>query len=426
MIRTLWFYRNAANKHEGLPKAEDSKFSKVAILGAGMMGAGLAYVCAEAGFDVWLKDINQDALDKGIAHFDGNLAKKRHLDDEAKATIRARLHPTLELSEMQGMDLIIEAVFEDLELKHRVTKETQGCLAPGGVWASNTSAIPITDLAVAFERPADFIGLHFFSPVEKMPLLEIIKGKETSEECLARCLHFTRAIKKLPIVVNDGYAFFTSRVFSAYILEGAQLVAEGHDPELIEWAARQAGMVVSPLQVFDEVTLTLGVKALKQGRKYLGEGVEIAGVKLLENMVKEQKRAGRSSGAGFYEYVDGRRKGLWPGLRALADELRGSSEAPAESSVDYLADRLLLAQCVQTANCMAENIIERPRDAEVGAIFGIGFAPNTGGPLSYMERRGLGEVVNRLDEFAKGCGDRYSPPAQLRELAQSGGHYLVD
>lgn len=424
MIRTLWFYRNAANKHEGLPQAPSSGFSKIAILGAGMMGAGLAYVCAEAGFEVWLKDIKAEALDKGVAHFDANLAKKKQLSDEKKAEIRARLHPTVELAEMQGMDLIIEAVFEDLELKHLVTKETQSCLAANGVWASNTSAIPITELARAFERPADFIGLHFFSPVEKMPLLEIIKGKETSDECLARSLHFCRAIKKLPIVVNDGYAFFTSRVFSAYILEGAQLVAEGYDPELIEWSARQAGMVVPPLQVFDEVTLTLGVKALKHSRKYLGSEIELEGVALLEAMVGEHKRCGRSSGAGFYDYKDGRRRGLWSGLSELC-ATRGSDISP-EETVSYLADRLLLAQCVQAANCVAEGIIERARDAEVGAIFGIGFAPNTGGPLSYMQRQGLSLVVEKLDRLSSELGTRYSAPDQLRELAASGGRYTRD
>jgi 3-hydroxyacyl-CoA dehydrogenase/enoyl-CoA hydratase/3-hydroxybutyryl-CoA epimerase len=424
MIRTLWFYRNAANKHEGLPRAEASGFERIAVLGAGMMGAGLAYVCAKAGFEVWLKDIDADALSRGVAHFESDLAKLKHLDEKRRAQIRARLHPTLELDEMQNMDLIIEAVFEDLELKHRVTRETQVCLSPTGVWASNTSAIPIGDLAEPFDRPDDFVGLHFFSPVEKMPLLEIIKGERTSEDCLARCLHFCRAISKLPIVVNDGYAFYTSRVFSAYILEGAQLVAEGYDPELIEWAARQAGMVVPPLQVFDEVTLTLGIKALKQSRKYLERSVELEGVELLEAMVNQHERKGRSSGAGFYDYEAGRRVRLWPGLRELGTAREESRTA--RELVVYLADRLLLTQCVQAANCVAEKIIERARDAEVGGVFGIGFAPNTGGPLTYMQGRGLAAVVSRLDEFAETVGPRYLPPDHLRELAAENGSYLQE
>src|SRR5690606_17607811 len=225
-----------------------------------------------------------------------------------------------------------------------------------------------------------FIGLHFFSPVEKMPLLEIIKGAETSDETLARALNFCRRIKKMPIVVNDGYAIYTTRVFSAYILEGAQLVAEGHDPVVIEWAARQAGMVVPPLQVCDEVTLTLGVKAMKQGRKYLGKSIEGAGVELLEAMVNEHQRPSKAAGAGFYEYEKGRRTRLWPGLGGLA------KAKPTLTGVEYIAQRLLLAQCVQAAHCVENGVIQQRRDAEVGAIFGIGFAPNRGGPLSYMDR----------------------------------------
>ncbi len=420
MIRTLWYYRNAALKHEGLPKTDDAGLASVAILGAGMMGAGLAFVCAQAGMKVFLKDIKQEALDAGVAHFEAELAKKRHLDDAAKKALRDRMVPTLALEDLEGVDLVIEAVFEDLDLKHRVTKETEPRLSANGIWASNTSAIPITDLAAASAHADRFIGLHFFSPVEKMPLLEIIKGKETSEETLARSLAFCRAIKKLPIVVNDGYGFYTTRVFSAYILEGAQLVAEGHDPVLIEWAARQAGMVVPPLQVFDEVTLTLGLKAMKQGRKYLGEVVDNAGTALLDKIVNAHKRPSKAEGAGFYEYEGGRRKRLWPGLAELAQG------KPELTGVEYIADRLLFAQCVQAAHCVADGIIEQRRDAEVGAIFGIGFAPNTGGPLSYMDRMGLDRVVEKLDALAKEAGARYTPPAQLRELAEAGRKYLED
>ena len=420
MIRTLWFYRTAAMKHEGLPSTEDAGFESVAILGAGMMGAGLAFVCAEAGYRVFLKDIKQDALDAGVAHFDAELAKKRHFSDEKKAEIKGRLTPTLADDDLEGVDLVIEAVFEDLELKHRVTQGLEPKLSANGVWASNTSAIPITDLAKVSKHADRFIGLHFFSPVEKMPLLEIIKGADTSEETLARALNFCRRIKKLPIVVNDGYAFYTTRVFSAYILEGAQLVAEGHDPVLVEWAARQAGMVVPPLQVFDEVTLTLGVKAMKQGRKYLGESIESAGVELLEAMVNEHERPSKAAGAGFYDYEKGRRTGLWSGLAALA---KGK---PEQTGVDYIAERLLLAQCVQAAHCVENGVIQQRRDAEVGAIFGIGFAPNRGGPLSYMDRLGLDVVVEKLDRLAKEVGPRFQPTAQLRELAAAGRRYLED
>ena len=423
MMRTLWFFRQAALKHEGLPRTPkdgDAGIRKIAILGAGMMGAGLAYVSVNAGYEVVLKDIKQEALDVAIEHFEKTLEKRaRHLPAEKRQEIRARLHTTLEQKDLDGTDMVIEAVFENLELKHSVTKETEPQLTENGLWASNTSALPITDLAKASEHPERFIGLHFFSPVEQMPLLEIIVGEKTSDETLARALSYCKAIKKIPIVVNDGYGFYTTRVFSSYILEGAQLVAEGHDPVLIEWAARQAGMVVPPLQVFDEVTLTLGVKATTQGRKYLGDAVDIEGVKLIEKMV-EDGRPGKAGGAGFYEYKDGRRKRLWPGLKQLA------KSEPSETGVDYLARRLLLVQANQAAHCVGSNIIRDNRDAEVGAIFGIGFAPNTGGPLSWLDAQDLRTVVAELEALAETHGKRYEPAPVLREMAEKHQKFFED
>ncbi|MEX1367677.1 MAG: 3-hydroxyacyl-CoA dehydrogenase NAD-binding domain-containing protein [Nannocystaceae bacterium] len=411
MIRTLWFHRTAAEKHEGLPTAQDHGLTKVGILGAGMMGAGLAFVCAKAGLQVVLKDVGQEALDRGLAHVDAQVAKQRHLADAAKQALRGRITGTLSVGELQGCDLVIEAVFENLELKHVVTRETEPVLAPDGIWASNTSAIPITDLAKASAHPDRFIGMHFFSPVEKMQLLEIITPKETSEQTLGRALALSRAIKKLPIVVGDGYGFYTTRVFSAYILEGAQLVAEGHDPATIEWAARAAGMVVAPLQVFDEVTLTLAVKGFSQGREY-GRTLDIPGVALVEAMV-EQGRHGKAAGAGFYDYgKDGRR--LWSGLKALA------SGTPEQTGVERIGRRLLGLQALEAARCVEDGVIVRPRDAEVGAIFGVGFAPNTGGPLSYIDRTGVAEFVAEMDGFAQAYGERYRPPKLLRQMAEQG------
>lgn len=425
MIRTLWFFRQAALKHEGLPtlgKDEDAGIGKIAILGAGMMGAGLAYVCADAGYQVVLKDINQDALAKGVAHFEAELAKrKRHLDDAGRQAIRDRLTPTIELADLAGTDLVIEAVFENLELKHRVTREAEPQLSPTGIWASNTSAIPIGDLAEASTHPDRFIGLHYFSPVEVMPLLEIIRGPKTSDHTLARCLDFCRRINKLPIVVNDGYGFYTTRVFSAYIMEGAQLVAEGHDPVLIEWAARQAGMVVAPLQVFDEVTLTLGLKASAQSRKYLGDAaVDSDGMRLIQAMVEVHQREGKAAGAGFYEYENGRRVGLWPGLKELA------VGTPVRTGVEYLARRLLLIQAVQAAACLQSGILRNARDGEVGAIFGIGFAPNTGGPFGWLDRQDLRALVAELDQLSNSCGARYAPPDLLRTMAEQGQKFFPD
>ncbi|WP_052548109.1 3-hydroxyacyl-CoA dehydrogenase NAD-binding domain-containing protein [Enhygromyxa salina] len=423
MMRTLWFFRRAALEHQGLPTLganEQAEISKVAILGAGMMGAGLAFVCADAGYEVVLKDINQDALDKGVAHFEAELAKrKRHLDDAGRQAIRSRMTPSLELAALANTDLIIEAVFENLELKHRVTQEAQGQLSANGIWASNTSAIPIADLAQVSDRPERFIGLHYFSPVEVMPLLEIVMGPKTSDHTLARCLNFCRRINKLPIVVNDGYAFYTTRVFSSYIMEGAQLVAEGHDPVLIEWAARQAGMVVPPLQVFDEVTLTLPLKASAQSRKYLGDAaVDNDGLALVEAMVKTHDRGGRAAGAGFYEYERGRRTGLWSGLAKLA------GATPTTTGVNYLARRLLLIQAVQAVHCLEGGILRNARDGEVGAIFGIGFAPHTGGPFGFLDRQDLRAVVAELDQLSDTCGPRYAPPKTLREMAETGSKFF--
>jgi 3-hydroxyacyl-CoA dehydrogenase/enoyl-CoA hydratase/3-hydroxybutyryl-CoA epimerase len=419
MIRTLWFFRQAALKHEGLPSVADAGIHKIAVLGAGMMGAGLAYVCADAGYQVVLKDIGQDALDRGVAHFDQQLAeRKKHLDAAGRQAIRDRLTATLNLDDLTGTDLIIEAVFENLELKHRVTQETEPKLSANGIWASNTSALPIADLASVSAHADRFIGLHYFSPVEVMPLLEIITGPQTSQDTLARCLNFCRRINKLPIVVNDGYAFYTTRVFSSYIMEGAQLVAEGHDPVLIEWAARQAGMVVPPLQVFDEVTLTLGVKASDQGKKYLGaENVDTDGMALLKAMV-EQGRSGKVGGAGFYEYANGRRTGLWSGLAGLAKGV------PNETGVEYLARRMLYVQAVQAVHCLDSGILRNTSDGEVGAVFGIGFAPAYGGPFGFLDRQDLRAVVRELDGWAKQFGSRYAVPDRLRNMAETNAKFF--
>ncbi|MGH1342161.1 MAG: 3-hydroxyacyl-CoA dehydrogenase NAD-binding domain-containing protein [Nannocystales bacterium] len=416
MIRTLWYHRNAAKKHEGLPRAESARIQKVSILGAGMMGAGLAFVCAKAGYDVVLRDIDEATLQTAEAHCAAQAAKLRHLGDEARNTLLGRIQTTLELEPLRGSDLIIEAVFENLELKHRVTQEAEPMLAEGGIWASNTSALPIGDLAKVSSNPDNFIGLHFFSPVEKMELLEVIVGEQTSESTAARALAFTQSIGKLPIVVGDGYGFYTTRVFSAYILEGAQLVAEGHDPVVVEWAGRSAGMVVPPLQVFDEVTLSLGAKAFSMGRKY-GRSLDLPGVAMVETLVADG-RTGKAVGAGFYDYKDGRRRGLWAGLKAHA---RGT---PEDTSVEHLRARLLGIQALEAARTVAEGIIERRRDAEVGAIFGVGFSPATGGPLSYIDRMGVAAFVAQMDTFAEQYGERYAVPRALRQMADHGDTFF--
>ncbi|MEQ1571027.1 MAG: 3-hydroxyacyl-CoA dehydrogenase NAD-binding domain-containing protein [Myxococcota bacterium] len=418
MIRTLFFHKQAADKQDGLPHVADAGVRKVAILGAGMMGAGLAVVCAKAGIEVVLKDIDAKAVEAGLAHVRSEIGRMKHLDDAGRKAITDRVSGTLDLAAVRGSDLVIEAVVENLAVKHAVTRETEPLLAPNGIWASNTSAIPITDLAAASAHPDRFVGLHFFSPVTQMPLLEIITGASTSEDTLARALAFGRAIKKTCIVVNDGYGFFTSRVFSSYILEGAQLVAEGHDPVLIEWAARTAGMVVPPLQVFDEVSLALGKHATEQAAAYRGrEILDSPAVRLMLALV-ERGRNGKASGAGFYEYDNGKRKGLWKGLSELA------SPRPADTGLELLRDRLMFGQLAEVGRALDEGIVRQPRDAEVGAIFGIGFAPNTGGPLAYMDRIGLPAVVSRLDALADRYGDRYRPAPALRRMAERGERFF--
>ena len=415
MIRTLWFHKNAADKHAGLPRTDDGGIRKVTILGAGMMGAGLAFVCAKAGYEVVLKDIHDEAVQAGMAHCEAQAKKLRHLGADAQQAILARITSTTSYDEVAGTDLVIEAVVENIAVKHTVIREVEPLLAEGAIFASNTSALPITDLAAASVAPERFVGLHYFSPVEKMPLVEIIRGQATTDDTLARVLHFSRAIKKTPIVVNDGYGFYTTRLFSAYILEGMQLVAEGHDPRIVEWAARTAGMVVPPLQVFDEVTLTLGLKAMDGARAYGRAEADLSGMRLLTALVKDHDRQGKAHGAGFYDYKDGKRLGIWSGLADLVGDA-----TPDGEGIDLVRRRLMLVQAAEVARILDDGILDRFRDAEVGAILGLGFAPNTGGPLAWMQRQGLAELVVEMQAAADRWGTRYAPSQTLRKMAAAG------
>jgi len=420
MIRTLFFFKQRADRQVALPHVDEHGFTKVSVLGAGMMGAGIAFLCAKAGLEVVLKDVDSGAVEAGLQHVRGQVGRMKWLSDEERKALLDRVTGTLDAADCAGSDLVIEAVPEKKTIKAAVTRETEPQLADGAVWASNTSALPITELAEASAHPERFIGLHFFSPVEKMPLLEIITGAETDEPTLARCLALGRAIGKTCIVVNDGYGFYTSRTFSAFILEGAQLVAEGHDPRLVEWAARSAGMPVGPLQVFDEVTLSLGHKALVQGAEYRGaELLDMPGVKLLFAMV-EAGRGGKSAGAGFYRYEGGRRQGIWEGLADLV------TETPDETGVELLQDRLLLAQLAEVGRCLDEGILRDPADAEVGGVFGIGFAPSKGGPLAYADRIGLPQLVAKLEALEARHGKRFAPADTFREMAAEGRTFFGD
>ena len=358
MIRNIWYHKNEVDKQANLPRIESESIQKVGILGAGMMGAGLAFICAKAGYDVVLKDIKQDALDKGMAHCAAQGKKRlKYLSPDARDAVMGRITGSLELGSLEGCDLIIEAVVEDIGVKHAVTREVEGLLAPGAIFASNTSALPITDLAEASEAKDRFIGLHFFSPVEQMPLLEIIKGRDTSDETLARCLMFAKKIKKTSVVVNDGYGFYTTRLFSSYVMEAAQLVAEGFSPVLVERAARRAGMVISPLKVFDEVTLSLAEHGFRMREAYTGEALKHDGVDLVRAMV-EAGRLGKAAGAGFYEYQNTPRK-LWAGLGELA---KGPQTAlTGDAQLTEAEHRLMSVQAVEAVRCLEEGILTKGR-----------------------------------------------------------------
>ena len=413
MIRTFFFHRNAVLKHEGLPTPVPHGFSKVAVLGAGMMGAGLAFITAKAGMDVVVKDISAEQLEKAQQHLGAQVKRLKHLSQEERDALYQRVAFTLEVEDLRGTDLVIEAVPEVLSIKHAETRRIEPLLSEDAIWASNTSAIPITRLAEAAEDKASFIGLHFFSPVEKMPLLEIILGADTDDRTLARCLSFGDAIKKTSIVVNDGYGFYTSRLFASYLMEGAQLVAEGHDPVLVEFAAKSQGMVMPPLKVFDEVSLALGVKAFKSRELILGEELDYAGIRLVEALV-EQGRNGKLVKQGFYDWESRR---IWSGLAELVEE------TPEQTGLAYLGRRLMLAQAAEIGRILDEGILRNHRDADIGAIFGLGFAPNTGGPLAWMDRQGLPELVAELSEFAARDGERFTPSATLVRMAEQGERF---
>ena len=424
MIGTLWFQLNAINKGGSRPEGvERAKVTKLGILGAGMMGAGIAYAAAKVGISVVLLDAKQDAADKGKAYSEGLLdkaLKKGRGTHEAKAEMLARITPTTDYALLKGCDLVIEAVFEDRSIKADVTRKAEAVLDKRAVFASNTSTLPITGLAEASERPKNFIGLHFFSPVDKMPLVEIIKGKKTSAETLAKAFDFVQQIKKTPIVVNDSRGFYTSRCFATYPMEGMTLLAEGQHPRSIEMAGLQAGMAVGPLTVQDEVSLSLSMHVLEQTRKDLvAEGkpaTEHPGTAVVEKMCKDLDRPGKKAGKGFYDYPASGQKALWPGLAKafpLAEQL------PQQD----LMDRLMFAQANEAAKCYAEKVVESVADTNIGSIFGWGFAPFQGGALQYINAYGVENFVKRSKELAKKYGERFKPAPILVKMAKEGTRF---
>ncbi len=415
MIRSLFVSKQAAEKGARRPKDEPpAKTKKVGMLGAGLMGAGIAMVSAQAGIEVVLLDRDLESAEKGKRYTEDRL-KKRRTDEAKMAEILGRIHATTDYADLAGCDLIIEAVFEDRTIKAEVTKATEAVVGADTIFGSNTSTLPITGLAEAWTKPENFIGIHFFSPVERMPLVEIIVGKKTGPRAIAKALDYVAQIRKTPIVVNDSRGFYTSRCFGTFVQEGLALLGEGVKPALIENVAKQMGMPVGPLAVNDEVGLDLSYKVAQQTKKDLGAQYRGGpGEAVIEKMM-ELGRHGRKNGKGFYAYPeDGGAKYLWPEL-GTHFPVAAHQPSPAE-----VRERLFYRQLVETARCFAEGVLETPEDGDLGAIFGWGFAPFTGGPFSAMDTAGLAQVVETLDRLTERHGDRFAPPALLREMASKG------
>lgn len=424
MISTFFFGMNRLNGGASRPAGiEPQKVRKVGILGAGMMGQGIAYSSAMAGIEVVLKDISAEAAEKGKAYTEGLLAKRvsrGKMSEDQKADILGLIKPTADNADLQGCDLIIEAVFENIELKHKITRETEGYLAENGVWGSNTSTLPITRLAEASSKPGNFIGIHFFSPVDKMPLIEIICGEKTSDETLARAFDYARQIRKTPIVVNDSLGFFTSRTFGTYLDEGVRMLKEGCHPVQIDSLGKAIGMPVGPLAVYDEVSLELTRKAQQTWKDM---GVEDAHSdasitrEVVATMVEEHGRGGRHHGGGFYEYAEDGSKDIWPGLYDLY------YNADVSLPESDMKDRMLFRQVIESLKCLQEGVLRNVDDGNIGSIMGIGAPTWTGGFIQFVNTYGVQNFVDRCRELAAQYGERFEPPAIAVEKAAAGEQF---
>jgi 3-hydroxyacyl-CoA dehydrogenase/enoyl-CoA hydratase/3-hydroxybutyryl-CoA epimerase len=424
MIGTLWYQLNSIKKGQSRPKGlAESQVKKLGVLGAGMMGAGIAYVSAKVGIEVVLLDTTTENADKGKAYsqalLDKAIARGRGTVDK-RDQLLARIQTTTRYDDLKGCDLVIEAVFEDRDIKAVCTQKSEAVIALDAVYASNTSTLPITGLAKASARPANFIGLHFFSPVDKMPLVEIIVGEHTSDETLARGFDYVQQIGKTPIVVNDSRGFYTSRVFGTYVMEGLALLGEGAHPRSIEVAGLKAGMPMPPLALQDEVSLSLGIHISDQTRKDLAaEGKTLPfhpGEAVLRKVGSELGRIGKKSGQGFYDYK-GKDKSLWPELTKvfpLADQ---------QPSQQEMIDRMMFAQANEAARCMQEGVVRSVADTNIGSIFGWGFAPFHGGALQFINAMGAQRFVDRSRELAQRYGERFEPAAIVVKQAAEGTRF---
>jgi 3-hydroxyacyl-CoA dehydrogenase / enoyl-CoA hydratase / 3-hydroxybutyryl-CoA epimerase len=421
MVTAYFFNMNAIKSGKSRPAGVPRwKPTKVGVLGAGMMGAGIAHAAASRGFACVLKDVNVDKARAGFEvarRLTVPLVARGRMSEVQQAQLLNLITPTAAAADLQACDLIIEAVFEQRDLKATVTREAEPMLAAGGVFASNTSTLPITGLAQASAHPTKFIGLHFFSPVHKMKLVEIIRGERTDDETVARAFDFVTALGKIPVVVNDSRGFFTSRVFGTFVMEGATMLAEGIGAPLIEHAALAAGMPVGPLAVLDETSLALSVHVMDQTRAdFAATGQRFepgVGELLVERLVKELKRPGRAGGGGFYDYPAGGAKTLWPELKRLFER------PDVLATVDDLKQRLLYRQAIETARCLSEGVLTNTADANIGSIFGIGFPAWTGGAMQFIESEGRARFIANADALAAKHGERFALSAEVRRCIEA-------
>ncbi len=418
MIRSLFINKEALEKGANRPAAPDQSVKRLGVIGAGMMGAGIAYVAANAGIEVVLIDSTQEAADRGRAHSEGILdkgMKRGKVTADRKAEVLARITATTDYAALAGVDLVVEAVFEDPAIKAQVTAKVEAATGPDCVYATNTSTLPISGLAGASKRPAQFIGIHFFSPVDKMNLVEIIRGQATGDVAVAKALDFVRQIRKTPIVVNDARFFYANRCIIPYLNEGIRMVAEGVEPALIENAAKLVGMPLGPLQLVDETSIDLGVKIAKATKAAMGADYPDEAVDHVLFWLADAGRLGRKAKAGFYAYDDkGDRLGFWEGL---------AQKYPADKMQPSLADvqhRLLFAQVLEAVRALEEGVLTDIREGDVGAILGWGFAPWSGGPFSWLDILGAGRAVEICRGLSAQFGPRFHAPALLREMAEKG------
>jgi 3-hydroxyacyl-CoA dehydrogenase/enoyl-CoA hydratase/3-hydroxybutyryl-CoA epimerase len=421
MIRSLFVSMQELNKGARRPAEVPAKpIKKIGVLGAGFMGAGIAYVSAQAGIDVVLIDRDQEAADKGKAHsqklISDQINRGRATGADRDALL-ARITATPDYTALADCDLIIEAVFEDRTVKEEVIAKAQAAIGKQTVFGSNTSTLPISSLAKTFKDPGRFVGIHFFSPVDRMMLVEVILGKKTGDAALAAALDYVRAIRKTPIVVNDSRGFYTSRVVGTYIREGHLMLAEGVPAAMIENVGRMAGMPVGPLSLNDEVAVDLAWKILKATEADLGpDAIDVRQKALLEEMVEKRGRYGRKNSKGFYDYPQSGPKRLWPGLA----DLQTTKLDPDSLDIEELKTRLLAIQALESARCVEEGVVTDMREADVGSILGFGYAPFTGGTISYIDGMGTKAFVELCKELAKHYGSRFKPGRLLRDLSSTG------